>query len=346
MNSWTGGSAQVPPDYRNNCHTFQMESKPLHMKRHLTIITASLLLAFAAHVNADPVADLAAFSVFDKIDLAQLASGDAKTMRGPAMSTPRFLSVQSVWVAPGSPSQVSEALRRWNPAQHSELNIIMHANGSDFARLQQAPNNSAVGALVSATVGKSNDLQLSRAEGAKLPTSGNGMAGPVAGFWSGVLSARAAAGPFGQPPYENGEQPIRAGDEINRMLQQQPKIQKQFSGLIGGKGEQYWELNEIESKGVLTLGASYNRSGGNSSAQAADVIYYASGGFYAAATLYQMWPVDVGGKPSTLVWRGDMTSSAELGDARGIERLGSESALIKDVSRAVRLFRRDTGATP
>ncbi len=269
-----------------------MESKPLSLQRYLTIISTSLLCAFAVQVNADPVADLAAFSAFDNVDLAQLASGDAKTVRGPAMSTPRFLSVQSVWVAPGSPAQVSEALRHWNPAQHSELNIILHANGSDFSRLQQAPNNSAVGALVSATTGKSDELQLSRAEAAKLPASGNGMAGPVASFWSGILSARAAAGPFRQPPYENVEQPVRAGDEINRMLQQQPKIQKQFAGLIGGKGDQYWELNEIESKGVLTLGTSYNRSGSNGSAQAADVIYYASGGFYAAATLYQMWPVE------------------------------------------------------
>jgi hypothetical protein len=55
-----------------------------------------------------------------------------------------------------------------------------------------------------------------------------------------------------------------------------------------------------------------------------------------------MWPVDVGGKPSTLVWRGDMTSSAEIGDLRGMERMGSESSLMKDVGRAIRLFRKDT----
>lgn len=319
-----------------------MESKTLSLQRHLTIITASVLLAFAAHVNADPVADLAAFSAFDKVDLAQLASGDAKTMRGPAMSTGRYLSVQSVWVAPGSPAQVSEALRRWNPAQHPELNIVLHAHGSDFSRLAQAPDNGAVRALVSATTSKSTDLQISREEAAKLPTSGNTMAGPVASFWSSLLSARAAAGPFGQPPYDYTGQPIRPGEEINGLMRQQPKLQKQFSGLIGGKGEQYWELNEIESKGVLTLGASYSRSGGNGTYQAADVIYYASGGFYVGVTLYQMWPVEVGGKPSTLVWRGDLTSSAEIGDLRGIERMGSESSMMKDVGRAIRFFRKDT----
>jgi hypothetical protein len=57
-----------------------------------------------------------------------------------------------------------------------------------------------------------------------------------------------------------------------------------------------------------------------------------------------MWPVEVDGKASTLIWRGDMISSAELAGLAGVERMGSESAMIRDISRAVRLFRRDTGA--
>ena len=324
-----------------------MESKLLHLDRGLTAFataTCSALLLFHAGstARADALSDLASFSAFDKVDLAQLASGDAKTVRGSAISTSRFLSVQTCWVAPGSPADVAAALRNWNPAQHAELKIILHANGSDFSRLQQAPDNGAVRALVAATVSKSTALQISRDEAARLPDGGSAMAGPVASFWAGLLSARSAAGPFNQPPYDFTGQPIRAGDEINALLRQQPKIQKQFAGLIGGKGDRYWELVDIENKGVLTLGASYSRSGGNGP-QAADVLYYASGGFYASLTLYQMWPVDVAGRASTLVWRGDMTSAAEIGETRGMERLGAESAMIKDVSRAVRLFRRDTG---
>ena len=324
-----------------------MESKSLHLHRRLTTFataTCSVLLLSSAGstARADALSDLASFSMFDKVDLAQLASGDAKTVRGPAMSTSRFLSVQTCWVAPGSPADVAAALRNWNPAQHAELKIILHANGTDFSRLQQAPDNGAVRALVAATVGKSTALQISREEAAKLPDGGSAMAGSVASFWSGLLSARSAVGPFDQPPYDFTGQAIRPGDEINALLRQQPKIQKQFAGLIGGRGDRYWELLEIENKGVLTLGASYSRSGGNGP-QAADVLYYASGGFYASLTLYRMWPVDVGGRPSTLVWRGDMTSAAEIGETRGVERLGAESAMIKDVSRAVRLSRRDTG---
>ena len=99
----------------------------------------------------------------------------------------------------------------------------------------------------------------------------------------------------------------------------------------------------MDDHGVLTLGASYNRAGGADGTQAAEVLYYASGGYYVALTLYQMWPVTAGGKPSTLVWRGDMISSAALESLHGVERLGSESAMMKDISKAITLFRRDTG---
>ena len=93
---------------------------------------------------------------------------------------------------------------------------------------------------------------------------------------------------------------------------------------------------------MVTLGASYNRAGADGSYQAADVLYYASGGYYVALTLYQMWPVTVDGKASTLVWRGDMISSASLASLHGVERLGSESAMMKDISKAITLFRRDS----
>jgi hypothetical protein len=55
-----------------------------------------------------------------------------------------------------------------------------------------------------------------------------------------------------------------------------------------------------------------------------------------------MWPVQVEAKASTLVWRGDLVSAASLGELHGVERLASESAMKKDISKAINLFRRDT----
>jgi hypothetical protein len=107
----------------------------------------------------------------------------------------------------------------------------------------------------------------------------------------------------------------------------------------------YWELLDVNDQGVITLGASYRRSEAGGSYQAASVLYYASGGYDVALTLYQLWPVTVEGKPSTLVWRGDMVSAATLATLHGVERLGSESVMMKQISKAVTLFRRDTGGS-
>src|SRR2546430_6054305 len=96
--------------------------------------------------------------------------------------------------------------------------------------------------------------------------------------------------------------------------------------------------------GLLPPGLSYRRPGSNGTYQAGDALFYASGGYYAGLTLYQMWPVDVGGRPATLVWRGDFISSASVASLHGIERTASESVLMRDISKASALFRRDTGA--
>ena len=285
---------------------------------------------------ADPVSELASFSVFPKVDLAQLAKSDAKPMRGTPMGNQRFAAVETVWVAPGSPAQVAAAMRRVNPLKHPELKVIMHGDGTNFSQLNNPPSNSAVQWLVNATQTKPTELQISKAEAAK--------GGSFGEFWSGVLGARAAAGVFGGPPYDHTGKNVRPGDEINALLNAQPKIKSRFGGLIGSKGEQSWELIDIENKGVLTLGASFNRNAGGG-LQTGDATYYSSGGFYAGLTLYQLWPVDVDGKPSTLVWRGDLISSEELAGLRGVERLGSETAMIKNISRAVRVIRSDSGGS-
>jgi hypothetical protein len=176
-------------------------------------------------------------------------------------------------------------------------------------------------------------------------------------FWSDVLTGRTkdfiSGGMAAQPPYDHAGPSVRASDEINGLLREQGKIRQQFLGLLGQSGigrgagslrpELYWELLDVDDHGVVTLGASYSRSGTGGSYQSADVLYYASGGYYVALTLYQLCPVAVDGKSSTLVWRGDMISSAELGSLHGVERLGSESVMMKNITKAVTLFRREVG---
>jgi hypothetical protein len=342
-----------------------MEPCPRLLASSSAVLALVLLLGGSTIVRADAVSELASFSIFDKVDLAQLAKSDVKTAHGPPMSNPRFLAVQSCYVAPGSPAQQIEASRRWDPTKHRELKVFLHSDlpanptTANFEKLKNAPDNRPVRSFVAATQKLSSDLQISRDEAKKFSagSAGDGaMPASVAAFWTDVLTTRAksfaSSGTSGQLPYDHTGKAIRASDELNGLLREQEKIRRQFSGFIGATGigrgagslrpELYWELLDVDDQGVVTLGASYSRSGANGTYQAADTLYYASDGYYVALTLYQMWPVSVEGKASTLVWRGDMISAPLLASLHGVERLGSESVMMKQISKSVTLFRRDT----
>jgi len=345
---------------------FETLELPRRLRANVRVaLPLALLLAASAIAYADAVSELGSFSIFDKVDLAQLAKSDVKTAHGPPMGNPRFLSVQSCYVASGSPAQQIEALRRWDPTRHRELKVFLHSDlpanptAANFSKLQNAPDNGPVRSFVSATQKLSPELQISKDEAKKFSPAGAGggaVPAAVAKFWSDVLAARkhsfSSGGTSAQPPYDHGGQAIRVSEELNGLLRQQEKIRRQFSGFLGNTGigrgagsfspELYWELLDVDDQGVVSLGAYYNRGGAGGSYQAADVLYYASGGYYVSLTLYQMWPVNVEGKTSTLVWRGDMISAASLASLHGVERLGSESVMMKEILKAVTLFRRDS----
>src|SRR5207237_9816489 len=101
-----------------------------------------------------PAADLVSFSFFNNVILPYLARGEPKTAHGPPMGG-HFISAQSCFVVAGVPARVSEALRQWNPARHSELKVLIHSDlsgspsAASFSRLSSAPNTSGVPRLVS-----------------------------------------------------------------------------------------------------------------------------------------------------------------------------------------------------
>ena len=334
----------------------------------LASVFSLMLIAGLRSACADSVSELASFSIFDRVDLAQLAKSDVKTAHGPPMKNSRFLAVQSCYVAPGSPAQQIEAIHRWNPTKYRELKVFLHSDlppnpgPANFEKLKNAPDNASVRSFVNATQKLSPELQISKDEAKRFSaTTGGGGGGvvppAVVAFWTDVLTARTktfvSGGMSAQAPYDHAGPSVRASEEVNGLLREQGKIRQQFLGLLGssaiGRGagslpaDLYWELLDVNDHGVVTLGASYSRGGTAGTYQTADVLYYASGGYYVALTLHQLWPVTLDGKPSTLVWRGDMISSAELGSLHGVERLGSESVMMKNITKAVTLFRRETG---
>jgi hypothetical protein len=128
-----------------------MKAKMLNLQQYFLVRTCGLLLLISVlrlglpTARADAISELASFSIFDKVDLAQLAKSDVKTAHGPPMSNPRFLAVQSCYVAAGSsPAQQIEALRRWDATRHSELKVFLHSDlpssptSANFEKLRNA----------------------------------------------------------------------------------------------------------------------------------------------------------------------------------------------------------------
>lgn len=331
---------------------------PAPMIRRLSLVFALL----SAGALADPVAEMTAFSSLKNVDLAKLAAGEIQTGRGPVMSFPRGLAIESAYVVKAPVAKVLELQRAWSPMRHSELKIWLHGELpakpalDDFRKIATAPNNGPVKSLIAATEkldpakpGLYVSADEAKAYGKTQADSwGGSVPGAVSGFWANVLLARAqafnAGGVARQPAYSWKGETVSASDEINRLLKEVPKLRAQFSGLAasltGGsapaKSAHYWELFDVEGQAALSLGAMIEKPSA-SGAQAAEVQYYASGGYFAFVTFYQMWPVEGG----TLVWRGDLIAAPALGDLRGMERMGASAAMMKQIKQLVTAFLKD-----
>jgi len=337
----------------------------------LLSFVALFALAKCPEAQADPVADVASFSVFKSVNLEKLASGSVMTLRGAAMSSPRDLAVENCYVVRKPLQKTAELHRQWNAAKHPELKVYLHGDisippsAAQFHQIGNAPANASVKALATATEklagGGGADLQLSNAEVKSFkPAPGAGALSPGAvSFWSSVLAKRAesyaSGGPGALAPYETKGEAARCSEEIARLLKEAGKVRAQFAGLLeatplaGGKGSlpatYYWEMFDVEGQAAFNLGVLYSRAGPGTW-QSVDAQYYASGAFYVMLTFYQMWPVTVGGQECTLVWRGDLISSPGLATLHGVERMGSSTAMMRETQKGVKSLLDDASKSP
>ena len=320
------------------------------------------LFALIVRANADPASELASFSVFKNVDLAKLAKGEVMAARGPAMNFPRGLSVETCYIVFAPVQKTAELHRQWNPTRHSELKVYLHVDlpskpsPADFKKIESAPDNSAVRSLVAATQKLNPDkpeLYVSSEEaGSFSKAAGSSNGAVLSAVWSNLLYQRAAAfesgGTAKEPPCNVRGEPVRASDEIARLLKEAGKICAQFPALVDAlngtpsKASPYWELFDVEGQAAFSLGAFIDKSAGDKW-QAVDVQYYSSGGYCAMLTFYEGWPVTINGRQATLVWRGDLLSAPALAGLHGIERMGSSTAMMKEIQKGVRAFLKDAG---
>jgi hypothetical protein len=318
------------------------------------------LLALSA--RADPISELRSLSVFKDADLTKLTNGEVLASKGAAMSYSRGLSVETAYIVK-APVKTAVALQQqFNPARHPELKVFAQEDFSgrgNFQNLASVRGGSSVKSFVDATLklpGDASKLQLSNAEVKMFVPGGGGEGGmpaAVVAFWSKVLSGRAqsfeSGGLGALPPYETTGSMVRADSEVANLIRANGNVRSHFSSLISstplgggrGGGSQTWQIFDTDGAAAVSLSASYGKSEGDGW-QAADLLYYASGGVYAVVTLYQLWPVKAGNQDATLVWRVDLVSASELGELRGVERLGSGAAMMRTIQKEVKAFLRDT----
>jgi len=315
-------------------------------------VAALILSACAAAAKADGVAEMAEFSAFGKVDLAQY-DGKIATARGPKMANDRDLATQG-WCLVNAPfAKTVAAFVSWDRDPHPPLGSYLGTRDTSAAAiasaLLKAPDESPVKALEAATrklPAGAEKFQLSEGDLASLPAtfipaSGQMLSAGTASFWSAVLARRAKAFQSGQfpavPPYTNG---VRVSEEIARLWSEMPPIQKQFApALADHQPALAWGLSKTDDIAAASITANFVNATADTWQRAA-VTFYASSGFYAFIELYQFWPVTVNGKPQTLLWRAGVVDSATVEKLRGIERTGATSAMMREMRKSLEAFRK------
>ena len=276
----------------------------------------------------------------------------------PLGSFARGMSVQSAYVVRAPVRSTVSLIQQWNPTRYPNLRIYLQGDvpsgvgPQNFHNLTSAPSNSSVRAFVEATErlpGDSSKLQLSGAEVKQYSggtSGGGGIPGPVAAFWSQVLAQRArsffSGGLSAEPPYQNGVSPA---SDVPRLIDSSGNARSHFSPIVtGGRGSPSlsWQLFDADGQAAVSLDAFYAKPVGDGY-QTLDLGFYASGGYYVVVTLQQLWPVQVDGRDATLVWRVDLVSSSAFGTLRGVQRLGSDAAVMRNIQENVKAFVRDAG---
>jgi hypothetical protein len=253
-------------------------------------------------------------------------------------------------------------LDSWDPAQHKDLDVWMHAalplspTVGDFSAMSSLPDNKSVNDMVAATYAYtpgSDSLQVNPAEGALIIANRGSTQSKAAvvDVWSRILAGRVDSflkGQLGDAKYVSKSGTILPFSEIKALLRSDSKIFGEFHPLLkstpvyNGSGAKpanlYYECFDIEGEACFGTGAVYVQNT-PAAIERADVEYYVSNGIYTSIELEKLWPETINGKQGTLVWRADQISTSNVAYLHGTERLASGMLMLQDVKQAIDAFR-------
>ncbi len=323
-----------------------------------------VLSVAALAADPGPVESLKGFSDFQQVDLARLSNGDVLSERGSLMDFPNGISSQTCFFVPLSAEETAKRLQLWDPSPHGELkafafhSLHVPCELADFQQLDfktsQKPVRWLLDKIIASTPARS-DLNLSHAEAQELAGCVQKRADPrkvsecVAKLLLGRASAFQQKGLDGCQPYEVAGESVSPAVQLRTMLREQLTIAHEFSpilkkiGLLGNETVSswtpfyYWTLFDADYHGTINLGAVYQLPVGDHY-QLADMDYYVTGNYYASATLFEVWPVQVRGQPGALVWRGDFFAAPMLAFTKGTERIAYGALMLQDIKKEIHCF--------
>lgn len=317
-----------------------------------------------------PVEALKNFSDFQKIDLNRLLAGEVLTERSSLMNFPNGISGQTCFAVPLSAEETAKRLQVWDPSPHADLKVYAFhslrtpAELADFQLLDFKSSQRPVRWLLDKTAATSaakSELNLTRKEAQDLAACTQDRSDPqqVSTCWAKLLLDRVLRfqqnGLAGMLPYEMAGDAVSPAAQLRKLLLEQLQVPHEFSpllkkiGLLGNETTPsltpfyYWTLFDADHHATLSLGAVYVLATGDRY-QLADIGYYVSNDLYTSVTLYEVWPIQDGGKPAALVWRGDYFAAPLLAFTKGTERIAYGVLMLQGIKKSVRCFQDDVKA--
>ena len=307
----------------------------------------------ALATDPGPFESLKNFSDFQQLDLNRLAGDEIFSERGSLMDFPNGISAQTCFMVPLSAEETAKQLQLWDPSPHAELKVFafhaLHApcELTDFQPLDfkasQKPVRWLMDKTVASTPGKS-DLNLSHEEAQTLAGCVQKRADPqkVSECWAKLLLDRATA--FQQkgsmePSPMRWERVRVAGHPATHHAARTTWHCQEFADPEKNRNEENKAVHHSRHSitgqfstptimGPSRWGRCIKLAVGDHF-QLVDMEYYVNANYYTSATLFEVWPIKIGEKSESLVWRGDFFAAPMLAFTKGTERIAYGALMLQ-----------------
>lgn len=342
------------------------------MQRLLPWAAAGLLLtiSLAPLSAADPLATISTYSQMS-IDLELLASGSVQVGRGTPLRSALGLATQAAFLSKHPVAFTRDFLVNWDPSIHPEMDIYQSfnfKNGEDpkFDQFKFTRTDRPTKLLMEYTLkirNHTDDLFLTapeieslKASMAALPQKeldNPAFRTAASQFWTNVLQTRfdlyKKGGLSALPINQLGGHDFSVAGEIRSMLKDAPAIRERFKDVLDETclkttpGEPaipaiyYWQMFKADTIATVCLGGIYVAETPES-VHILDMQFYVSNSYLTTITLFELFPIQIGGQDCTLIWRTDFVSAPEFASIRGVEQMAAGMIMSQSLKQAVQLF--------